>query len=383
MKNPASVIRPRFIALDSSHLGDIARDWTAPHDGRKRCAEEFHRAFEASNCVLLLSWHHIQELLSHRDTQVIAERMAYLKSLPLVACVNSARGEDVIGGVIDVQAFEVRAAFGGPMLDPLAVRDLAAKDMFRVTSGADIVRPFVEEWPVIQAEFGKRQERDREIVAISRSPFAGVSHLKVVDLLRGKLRAPDDIHRRLNVMHGALSRDITERGDKRISSAVNTSASFLELVGRFGAEVLNFDNPGLQILQANGIDLADIDENTTVGDVGALATFRSKLSVINRVTQFPWPKLKEKVREHRLPSRIIQSCIDKYRPDSDEWKGSDLTDTHLCCLSAYADVIYVDKRTHEAVRRARNKVPQFASLVRRVDKSGQYIDIIKQIGDSA
>ncbi|MET4387524.1 hypothetical protein ABIB73_003279 [Bradyrhizobium sp. F1.4.3] len=70
------LLTPRFIALDSSHLGDIARDRASMNSERRCAAEKFQRAFDASNNVLLLSWHHIQELLSHRDDQVVVERVS-------------------------------------------------------------------------------------------------------------------------------------------------------------------------------------------------------------------------------------------------------------------------------------------------------------------
>lgn len=373
------LLKPRFVALDSSHLGDIARDRASMNGERKGAAEKFQRAFDASNNVLLLSWHHIQELLSHRDGQVVAERVSYLKSLPFVASVRSAHGEHVIGGIIDILAFEVEAAFNTPTMDAVEVRESVASNLLRVGSGAEIIRSFLEAWPLLKPELAQRQERDREIVAISRSGFAEVSHLKVVDLLRGKVRRPEEIRQRFSAMHGALSEDIKKRGDRRLSDAEAVSATFLESVRRFGTSALTHDNPGLRILEASGVDLSDIDENTTVGEVGALGAFRGKLRVINRMTQLPWDRLKATVSARRLPSQIVQSGVDRFRPDAKEWKGSDLNDAHLSCLAAYADVTYVDKRTHEAMRIAKNKMPDFAVLVRRVGKAVHYSDIPAQL----
>jgi hypothetical protein len=373
------LLKPRFIALDSSHLGDIARNRASLDDKQRRIAQDFQRAFDASNNVLLLSWHHIQELLSHRDESVVAERIAYLKSLPFIASVRSARDDDVIGGIIDILTFEVQAAFNAPTIGAAEIREVVAPGLLHVGSGAEIIRSFLEVWPIMKSELVQRQERDREIVAISRSGFAQISHVKVVELLRGKVRPSDEIQQRFRVMHEALSRDIKQRGDQRLSDAEAVSASFLESVRRFGMETLTHENPGRQILEANGIDLSDIDENTTVGEVGTLAVFRGKLRVINRMTRLPWEKLTAIVSAKRLPSQIIQSSVDRFRPDGKEWKGSDLNDAHLGSLAAYADVTYVDKRTHEAMRIARGKIPEFAALVRRVEKAGHYSNIPTQI----
>ena len=61
------------------------------------------------------------------------------------------------------------------------------------------------------------------------------------------------------------------------------------------------------------------------------------------------------------------------------WDGSELADRYLACLAAYADVTYVDKRTHEASRQARQKSKVFASLVHRIEKAGEYGKIAGQL----
>jgi hypothetical protein len=47
-------------------------------------------------------------------------------------------------------------------------------------------------------------------------------------------------------------------------------------------------------------------------------------------------------------------------------------------IAAYADVTCGDKRMHEASRQARQKSKTFASLVRRIEKAGEYGDIAAQ-----
>jgi hypothetical protein len=86
----------------------------------------------------------------------------------------------------------------------------------------------------------------------------------------------------------------------------------------------------------------------------------------------PWPELKATVTEDRLPTSAIEGAINRFRPDTREWNGSDLSDTYLATLSAYADITLVDKRTYEALRQARPKMPYLASILRRVEKAGDY-----------
>jgi hypothetical protein len=166
-----------------------------------------------------------------------------------------------------------------------------------------------------------------------------------------------------------------ERGDKRIRDPGVSSQTFLKEVRRLGLEAIRADNPVLRILEVSGVDLSEIGPETTVGDVGNLAVFCRKLEVINRYLGLPFRELKARVKEDRLPSGVIHNAIARYHPDTAKWDGSELGDRHLACLAAYADITYVDKRTHEASRQARQKSKVFASLVRRMEKAGSYSEI--------
>jgi hypothetical protein len=72
---------------------------------------------------------------------------------------------------------------------------------------------------------------------------------------------------------------------------------------------------------------------------------------------------------------ISRSNFAGNHPDTSEWDGSELADRYMACLAAYADITYVDKRTHEGSRQARQKSKVFASLVRRIEKAGGYSEI--------
>jgi len=378
-KSSPSLIRPKFVALDSSHLGAVAADRATTDRTRLGRAEVFEKAFEESGSVLLLCWHHFQELFSHGREDVVAQRVTYLQSLPMVAALSSFQGEDVIGTVVDLQAFEVAAAFKNPAADVMSIRNEAAKRMFRLASGAELVRPFLQNWKELRQAFAEREQRNGEIVAISRSKFTDNSEEKIVDLLKGTVRAPEDIRRQFQRLHGKLSTDMKQRGDRRILDADSSSRAFLEEVQRLGVDAISANNPVLAILKASGIDLSEIGPETTIGDVGDIAVFRRKLEVLNRSLNLPFEELKARVNEDRLPSGIISNGVARYHPDTREWDGSELADRYLACLAAYADVTYVDKRTHEASRQARVKSAAFASLVRHMEKAGGYSEIAGQL----
>jgi hypothetical protein len=107
----------------------------------------------------------------------------------LVAFPRSLTDDTLTGSVIDVQAHEIAAAFDNPSADIRQVRDQAALAMFRVGPGVDLVGPFMESWPLLKQAFAQQGHRAREVVAVSRSGFAGMTNVKIVDLLKSAVCA--------------------------------------------------------------------------------------------------------------------------------------------------------------------------------------------------
>lgn len=361
--------RAKFLALDSSHLGNLARELVSKDASVRQDAVTLENAIKAHDYILVLSMHHFQELLVHSNSDVVTQRMAFLQSLPLVAIVNSARDGGVAGSVFDIQAAEVRAAFQHPDARPLGIRGEVAAGIFRLVSGMEAVRSVRDNLPTLQIEMIKMAERSREIVAITRSNFAGVSHRKVSEFLSGKLHAPLDIQRNLSNLDMALKADIHKHGDHRIPDPDGVSSAFMADIYQRSLALSDSENPGLQILAWFDIDISEISLETTIGDIGDWAVFRTKLKRLNQSLGLPWNELKMRVKEERLPSGIISSALAQFRPQTAEWKGSDLTDVHLACLSLYADLTFVDKRTYEGLLKARKKLKELPRILRRVEKA--------------
>jgi hypothetical protein len=60
--------------------------------------------------------------------------------------------------------------------------------------------------------------------------------------------------------------------------------------------------------------------------------------------------------------------------------GSDVHDSHLAVLAAYCDVLYVDKRTAEDFRQARQKDPRLDRMIGEIAKAADFEALL---GDSA
>jgi hypothetical protein len=374
------IIAPKFIALDSSHLGGIARDASSPDASRRKAADAFLETLDGCGGILVLSWHHIQELLQHGDKSVVAGRVRFLESLPMVGWVTSLVDDTVPGTIADITAREVSAAFRSPQSDAIAVRNAVTPHMFRIDSGARAVAPFVAAWEQLEPLLRERQEKDRELIAISRSKFADISETKASGRLSGALRSREDAERQIGELQRRLAGDIRHRGDRRIADPMLSAARFFEGVKLTAAQAISdHAGPGLQILKALDIEPEEAGPEAKMGEVLDLVSFRKLLRLASEITRTPFAELKVRVNEGQIPSRVIQSALRRYEQDTPEWKGSDLTDRHLACLAAYAEVTYVDKRTYENITRARRKSPEASKLLRRVEKAGTYAQIAKQL----
>ncbi len=374
------IIRPRFVALDSSHLAKLAQDSRSDVEVRRQSAEAFLEALEASGGIIVVTWHHFEELLRHADKALVEQRIAFFQALEMVGWVRPAMGGDTPGSIVDILALEVAEAFAQPRADAVVVRDRVAHTIFHCGPGRHAIAPYVAYLEHMQDEFRRRGEQNRETVAISRSNYVDIGSTKVADWLKGRWRTEEDAEQRLAQMAEALAADIGTRGDRRIPDAAMAAARFFDSVRATAGIAQTTQDPSPEKLLPEDIDLSEIGPDMTMNELGDLAAFRRRLRLVNECLGFSWPGLKARVNESRLPSGVIESALRRHRQDLPERKGSELIDQYLVCLAPYADVTYVDKRMHETVKRARRTSSEFAALVRRIEKAGSYSEIVPQLG---
>lgn len=131
---PATLRRPH-----SSHLAGLASDWASSDRSRRRAAHVFAPALVEHGCLPLLCWHQMEELLQHKDDELVDQRLRYLRSWPLVAWVRPSDPDSGPGSVLEVLTAEVRAAYAHPDADLLQVRDLAREGLFLVGPGSEAI----------------------------------------------------------------------------------------------------------------------------------------------------------------------------------------------------------------------------------------------------
>jgi hypothetical protein len=211
--------RPRLVALDTSLLSAVARDAFSRLPGKREHALAFVNSLGKLGCVVLLCWHHIEELIAHHDSKVVTDKLAFIRSLPLFAWVSSASGDDGLGSIVDILAIEVSMALRSASAVG-TVRDHAAAKLIKFGTGEQMLRPYENYWYVLQERARSRQERTRDVVAISLSKYNDMPRIKLTDLEKAGMRRPAERDRHFDLLSERLAEDIQLRGDKRIEDPV-------------------------------------------------------------------------------------------------------------------------------------------------------------------
>src|SRR5690606_32522852 len=91
---------------------------------------------EKGYCILL-SFHHLQELMAIDDEDRVADRLDFIRRIPFISWTGLENAEFKLRGIVDILAAEALAAYrhGG---ESTSVRKAAKSLLIRCGSGADI-----------------------------------------------------------------------------------------------------------------------------------------------------------------------------------------------------------------------------------------------------
>lgn len=109
-----------------------------------------------------------------------------------------------------------------------------------------------------------------------------------------------------------------------------------------------------------------------------LAQFRQQLKAVAPLVGVPFERLRRAVQMDQIPSWVITSTLRKHsQTPQNRHKGSEVNDRVLIAFAAYADIVFVDKRTKENFKRATMKDGRIKKLATaRVEKAPSYRDVV-------
>ncbi|MGH1417899.1 MAG: hypothetical protein ACRBCJ_03480 [Hyphomicrobiaceae bacterium] len=335
-------------------------------------------AMSKSDWLPFLAYHHFAELVQHGNEPTAQRRAKLLSELIQVGCIRPIAIKEGLGNIFDLFAWEVETVSNEPDLDLFGVRNRVKERAIKVQSGSDALAPYLAEWADFREIVQQQARRDREIIAVDRSNFLGIGKTPVGVLLSGQTRTPHEAASKLDAHRIQLARDIEECGDQRIENPESVANDFYSRVAKNAAGMYapQATHPALQQLVQAGIRPHEIKPELTLDELGALAVHRQQLSIVNRTLGKNWDHLCDTAQPDKLPSVVIRSAIRNHGQDARERKGSEMNDEHLAALAAYVDIVFVDKRTKEKLRRACAKDPKVRDIIKAVHKVKPYSDAL-------
>lgn len=373
-----SLIKPRLVAIDSSHWTHLARAASSPSSAMRKKARRLPEQLLDQGYILTLTWHHVEELLSVDDDALAEARLGYIMELPFLAWVGGVIQNEHPGSIVEIVAAEVIALRDGTV-GLTEVRDHAKARLFQTGTGEEALGPDRWIWRVLRPSLIERNRDARRLTALAPAQFINGS-TTVGSLLEGRIRSLQEARPLLEAMARALSRDIAVGGDLRIEDPAAMATEFLGEVAEMApwraGSVWNFI---IQTSVARGLDADEITPDMTIDQIGELCVFRSKLRIVAEAIGCEWDALRRTIRMEDCPHWVLETELRRHRQAGLRRSGSDLNDGCLAVLSAYVDELYVDRRVAENFLRARRGSPRLKALAGDVRKASTVFDIPAQL----
>lgn len=365
------LIAPRFLALDTSHLAQWAKAACSRESAARHQARGFWEWLQANDCLPLLCLHHVEELINHADENVAADRLYFLEQLPLVSWIGNVADGD-LGSVVTMFGEEMRAALARPHASALEVRADARQRLICLGSGERMLGATPEQWLSLRPFVSARSERARQIVGLTRLNTIDLSETPMAKLMQGGIRSGSELEHRVSIMAKSIASHLAERADSRLQDHQMIAARFMaDALSMARDSHASAEDLILRTLAHHDVLPSDIKPESTVGEVLQLVLFRTQLKIVAKASGLD-ASLSAGLRTAQLPTWLITKTLERCLPDVPKRMGSELNDTHLAALAAYADVTFVDKRTLEGVRRLRLREPLVASLLNRIERAATF-----------
>lgn len=367
-QNNTFIVPAKFIALDSSILGHLAKDYFSSDTVKRKESANFLECLADNALIPFLCAHHFHELIKIRDDRTAKERFNFLRLIPQVAWVSTTN-DNQLGSIVDILVAECRTALQENKLSALEVRDKTVMSLIRFGTGIEAMSSYEEIWGnghPYRPHLWRQEERTRETVVIRRSKVNDISKEPISSFMNGTIRESDEATAFLNRSIAKMAEEIQNHGDKRIPNPNEVASSFYNEIAD-SDEAFHLKNGGLQqFLNYYEIDIEELGKNAVMEDLLKLIDFRARLKVAHKSFNIPWDSFKKSIRPEQIPSWVIESSLFLHSQKQPEFKGSELNDYWLACLSPYVDLIYVDKRIKNDFERAFRKNSILCELLNNV-----------------
>ena len=367
---------PFLVAIDTSILNNIARDYFHEEKCKNSIANDFLDKLYNCSAIPVITWHHIEEMLAHKNDKIAAMSIAFIKELPLLAIVKS-DVEIFIGSILDIEANEIRHILKTDASTIDTIIKNTKRDIYKFCSGSEIIEPLVPILGTLRQKVLSKVNKNREIASISRAKTLKTHYkYKLSDIknMKNYTYSDEATHILLNQMKNDLNSEIKKKGDKKILFVDETTNNFISNIQIKN----NYSNkPMIDIIQeSSGLTKEEFNKIKSWEDLECVPIFRSRLKTIA-------DKLKDgnreeilKIQEKNCPIWLLWKELYKIRVNAERASGSDINDNLLVGLCLYTDLTIVDKRTHEYLTQIKRKNNLIKKHIGSFEKLSNYVDLL-------
>ena len=374
------IITPKLIAIDTSILGKVAKDYYSKTQDRRKEALKFLSIIENRGLIPLFCMHHFQELLQHENDSVSNNRLLLIKKFPQVAWVKSSSADGLVGSIIDVQGTEITKLIKKPNI---SIETLIAKiraELISYSSGESFINSIENELITLRKMNVFSTNKSKTVSSISHIRNLSIDNTKLSELNRSQLKGPKEIKESMELMRKDYKQQLQKTGDRKLENIDELTHQFLELVAKQGLKLYepNRDSLYKNFINSSGIEEHEINENWTIGELGDYAIFKEKINIISRSYNFDVKKAL-KLPQNAIPSWFVWLELDKKTKEEKFASGSNIIDKYLASLAFYSDILIVDKRIDEYFRQILKKHKKYSFINKHIMKLSGYESFGRQL----
>lgn len=365
------------MALDSSMINNIARDYFHEDIDKNKKAKDIINSFYNRGGILVITWHHIEELLAHKNDNIVKHSIEFLRILPVVASIKN-DNEDFLGSIMNIEMKELTNILNNEKDNLKTIIQKTKEDLFNFSSGEKFLEIFLFFQPILRKRVLSEVNKKKEIASISRAQSLRIGNPKLSDLKAGKINSPEKASFILEYMEKQLVSEIKVKGDKKIESADTSAKEFLSSIRDDMAKFMNSPSPSFEelFLKSQNITNNEFENLKNMEEYGFLVIFKGRIKGISKNFSDINTKKVLEIEEKSCPTWLLWKELYKCRIKAERVSGSDLNDAFLSGLCMYVDLTVVDKRTHEYLSQIKQKNEILKPLIGRFEKLSNYSNIL-------
>lgn len=360
----------KIICLDTSNWINWLDNLNSINKNKRQLAEKLKQKIEKTNIKFLVTFEHIAELLGGEIEEYKEKRISKIKEFNNIIYLNLQTNSNKSFVNITtpaILALELMVESHG-LSDIIAIKNQAKKLLISKHSQTKLYN---------HLDYKKIKEKIKDYQIF-------LDAISSID--EDKIEHNEKIKNFTNIQHKTMTEKTIKIEKEKIllnlkkAKTINddmaeTLANEYILFIEQKIKKMNDDSPVIyQILESMGVEKNKINDNSTIVDLIIDFVTQNEENQIRKIFNIQIEK--EQKNQSMIPSREVIKSVYKWKQFRLSREGSCITDISLLSLSPYCDIQYVDKRTAEDIKRAKQKNPILEKIMAKTLKSGSFLRLI-------